>query len=943
MYFKLNDRKAFIIIFFAFLFMIMVFRLAQITIIQGEEYSKKAVNIRLKPQKEIAQRGVISDRNDIVLAGNGTALYLEYLYSSNKYSKEKFEKNVISIFKLLKENGEETIELPIVIRNGEFFYKSDIKKFKWLERQGFKANTSAREVFDLVCKREAISSKLSDFDKQQILFLKGIYLPILTKNMVFKFDKEKHEFLKSYNYKDDLNARGVFRKLRKRYKISEHITDQDAYYVIALRYELKKKFYSKYEPIVICNNLKEKTAILIEEQIVDFPNFNIEVRPYRYYPKKNLASHIIGYMGHISTENELKEFTEDKGYKPNDLIGKTGIEAAFENQLHGINGLTWIEADAKGEKIRNFDDAYNEDFKDVAPVPGKPVKLTIDAELQSKLRSYIKKLLDSLQAGSAYKSKFGSIKFDRAYKFARTGAAIMFNVKNGEILAMASYPDFDLNLFTGGINYEDWKSLQPDNKNDPLGPKPLYNIATMTPVQPGSTFKMATGFAALLEGLNPYMKVDAKGFIETEEGRKFGCWIWNLKRKMHGPVDLIEALKVSCNYYFYSIGSGYNFANQRPLGIKMNSKKIIEAARKFGFDEKSGIEIAEYIAGVPDPDRMKKYNVYALKRALETIAEDYFSERILSNKLLMDEKIAEILELAVDNPKISRGELYHVLKDTFEMKDRNKINEITDIIKYSHLKKMSSIYSDVYNLAIGQGGHAYTPAQMARYVSAIANGGYLQKLTLVKAIGGVPPIRQPFKFIDPENKTKYLRKGMRSAGIAVQESSGVKNFPYGLAAKTGTAQKEGRLSLANDEDYIRKHLSMITKHSLAAVEQKAEQILYERSSEIAELNNKIKTEKDPTTLEELQSKLNRYDFNIFLDRGNAMRTAIKELSNDKITDADIDKYKKSYDNFTWFVSYAPFDDPQVGVVVLIPQGGKGGYGLGVVVDIIDDYMRKYSK
>ncbi len=938
---RFNDRKTFVLILFSFIFMLLAFRLGQITLVQGESYSKEALNLRLKKHTEIARRGEIYDRNNVVLAKNGTTLYLDYLYS--RTDKKEFEETVIKLFKLLKENGEKPIGLPIVIENDSFEYRYDIRKKLWLEKMGFSENESARRVFDTICYREGVAPELDDYSKEKILILKGIYLPIVIKDMVFSFDRDKKNFLDSYKLEPDSSASRAYRKLREYFGVSEELTDVDAYYVLTMRDVIKKLGYIKYEPIEVCSTLKKETAVRIEEQSIYFPNFSIGVKPFRDYPKKNVASHIIGYMGHISTDAEREKYSEKNGYTKDDLVGKVGIEASFEDELHGKVGITWMDVDNRGKKIRDINNSIpDERFYDIEGQAGNNITLTIDSELQENLRGYIVKLLNGLRSGSEYKSKFGTINFNKSYQFARTGAAMVVDVKTGEVYAMASYPDFDLNLFTGGIDFDDWQKLQPENKYDPLGPKPLYNIATMTAVQPGSTFKMVTAFAALSEGIDPYKKIYTKGVIEAENGVPFGCWIWNLYEKTHGFVDMIKAIEVSCNYYFYVIGSGFDYSTNQSLNINMNSRKIIEAAKMFGFDEKSGLEIGEYITGVPDPEKMKKYNLFALKSVLESVSDKYFSKEILSDKKVMDQKISEILELSIENPKISRNELYSVLKTTFNMTDRKLINEFTDLIKYSYFNRMRNLSSDAFNLAIGQGANAYTPAQMAKYVSAIANGGYVQNLTLIKTVDSVPQLRDPFKFIDPQNNMKYIREGMRAAAVSLETKLGLKDFSYGLALKTGTAEKEGKLSLGNEEAYLKKYLSYITDSSLAEVEAEAMNILNERSLSISKIYDEIESTKDEEKLKKLKARLNRININIYLDKGNAMREAIKSLSGNKIKDEKIDRYKREYDNFTWFVSYAPYNDPKVAVVVFIPQGGSGSYGLGVSMDIIDDYMKKYG-
>ena len=151
-------------------------------------------------------------------------------------------------------------------------------------------------------------------------------------------------------------------------------------------------------------------------------------------------------------------------------------------------------------------------------------------------------------------------------KNAASGAAVALDVKTGQILAMASAPDFDPNDFAVSISREKWESLQRKNLRDPMSPAPLYNVATMSAVQPGSTFKPVTALAALSCGLDENRYLYDGGHVELG-GKSYGCILWNRSRKTHGYVDLRKALAVSCNYYFYDIASGEVYGIRHVAGL----------------------------------------------------------------------------------------------------------------------------------------------------------------------------------------------------------------------------------------------------------------------------------------------------------------------------------------------------------------------------------------
>lgn len=178
--------------------------------------------------------------------------------------------------------------------------------------------------------------------------------------------------------------------------------------------------------------------------------------------------------------------------------------------------------------------------------------------------------------------------------------------EDGQILAMASAPDFDPNDFAVSISREKWESLQRKNLRDPMSPAPLYNVATMSAVQPGSTFKPVTALAALSCGLDENRYLYDGGHVELG-GKSYGCILWNRSRKTHGYVDLRKALAVSCNYYFYDIASGEDLASGTSLGYeqKMDNERILSYAKRMGLGLKTGIELPESKGILPSENEKK--------------------------------------------------------------------------------------------------------------------------------------------------------------------------------------------------------------------------------------------------------------------------------------------------------------------------------------------------
>ena len=276
---------------------------------------------------------------------------------------------------------------------------------------------------------------------------------------------------------------------------------------------------------------------------------------------------------------------------------------------------------------------------------------------------------------------------------ADVGAAAVIDVDSGEILAMASTPDYDPNDFTGTMSQEKWASLQQEDPDDPLSPSPLYNVATMTAVQPGSAFKPVTALAALSCGLDPDRLLYDNGYIEIG-GRRFGCSLWNESGGKHGYLDLAGAMSVSCNYYFYDIAAGRDLASGKSLGYSRNisNETIVEYAKLMGLGEKTGVEIGES-SGVLPSEKMKTEGIKEqLAAFLLAEQEIYFTEESLTDRKTFRKKIEKIINWA--DKDLSLNEIIGKLKSE-------------KIVRKEKLKELAGICHDDYfsQNRLAAGGH----------------------------------------------------------------------------------------------------------------------------------------------------------------------------------------------------------------------------------------------
>ncbi|MBI4744926.1 MAG: penicillin-binding protein 2 [Actinobacteria bacterium] len=323
-------------------------------------------------------------------------------------------------------------------------------------------------------------------------------------------------------------------------------------------------------PKIIKSNLDEKTVAFIKEHQIDLPGVNIETESVRDYPNGITAAQILGYLGEIS-ESELKE-REYSSYVLGDIIGKTGIEKQYESFLAGEKGGQQLEVDASGSPIRILS---NKD-----PVPGHSVMLTIDKSIQQAAEQA---LIDAINV--SHKQK---------YPKAQAGAAVVLDVRNGEVIALASYPTYDPTYFSGGrISFAKWQSLNSKSSN-----YPLRNRATMSSYPPGSTFKPIVGLGALAEGIT----TPTKGYLCT--GRWYGlgqkwaknCW----KKGGHGKLNFNRGVIVSCDTVFYEIAYRVQ---------KKGGEKLQLWARNFGLGSETGVDLPFEVSGrVPDKAWKKEWN-----------------------------------------------------------------------------------------------------------------------------------------------------------------------------------------------------------------------------------------------------------------------------------------------------------------------------------------------
>ncbi|SES74865.1 penicillin-binding protein 2 [Natronincola peptidivorans] len=906
---KLKDRYNIITLIFIILLIVIVFRLATIMIVEGEQYREEAENRIFKTLPLPAPRGEIRDRYGRLIAGNRPSFTVQIMKS--EVVDEKINEVALNIIEILEKNEDRYHDdFPIIFtEEGEFAFTYDLDLQDWKERNDLLEIDNAKEAFEILRRRYNIEETDPVEVQQQFIKIPNLSVPISILHWKFTDEMRKEQWLQSYNIQDlEVTAKGAFEIIRNRiYRIPEEYSDIEARKISVVREQLRKQGYLQYQPARIAQDISQASVTAIEENLLDLPGVNIAIEPIRYYPEGKMAAHILGYLGKISQQDEIDRYIKELNYLPSDIIGKTGVEHKFEETLKGDDGSQGVIVDSFGRLIRVLE---RQD-----PIPGDTLYLTIDANLQRVAEETLKDVLETLQVGGTYETRWGTnVLLNRGVPMvnATSGSVVVTDVKTGEVLALANYPAYDPNLFATGISMTDWQSLIPENERDPLAPRPLLNIATNTAIQPGSTFKMIVGLAGLEQGLSPNYRILDRGFIQVG-GHSFGNWLWNQSRRTMGYQGLHQAIADSNNFYFYSVANGYDYGIGRSLPIRMNMDILTDYTKMFGLNDRTGIEIdipRERSGGVPSIENKT--------RTVKAMLRNHLNRQMTINDLdetivdptpeLLTEIIEEIVSWAEENP--ARSVIYNKMVDLGVKEEKAGI--YTDIAKYSYFNQARWSVADTMNFSIGQGEHSYTSLQMANYMAILANGGYRYDLSLVRktqSYDGKNVVEYPPELVEriglkDYNNLDEINYGMNLTTVAGSAAATFRRFPIDVAGKTGSAQREGKIPPVDEVEYLKRYLRQFGVTE-TAVEEKTSKLMEENKD-------------NP-----------RYQ-----DEGYAMREAIRSL-NPRV---NLDQFKDDYNAYAWFTGFAPYEDPQIAISVLIFQGGSGGFGAPIFREIVAEYM-----
>lgn len=371
------------------------------------------------------------------------------------------------------------------------------------------------------------------------------------------------DFLRQNDWDADVSAAQLIKLMRSRFRIPNDWTDEDVRDVLGLRYELDLRYYTSLPTYTFISDVS--ASQLAELQELNVTGMQVLVSTVREY-NTEYAAHILGRTAAMSPEEW--EVYKERDYAMDAFVGKEGLEKAFEDALHGTDGVLRTTVDREGNIIAQY---YAEE-----PKAGANVETTLDINCQriaeEALGNYILELREN-GVGSKHEGKD-----------AEGGAVVVLDVKTGAVLASASYPTFNISTFS-----QDYNELLQDKYT------PMFNRALMQAYPPGSIYKMCTSVAALNDGvISRNYVVEDKGIYDYYKDYQPACYLYTASKQTHGIVNCAQALAVSCNYFFYEVG--------RLTGWE----RLDKTAKALGLGEATGVELPETTGWRANPESKKK-------------------------------------------------------------------------------------------------------------------------------------------------------------------------------------------------------------------------------------------------------------------------------------------------------------------------------------------------
>lgn len=639
----------------------------------------------------------------------------------------------------------------------------------------------------------------------------------------------KRNFITACRFSNaEISAEEAYLILRDSWRVPDELPYESTRKLMSIRQEAVLNSYRAFAGVVIAEDVPG--AVVSELSMLQDELFGIRIEKSsrRVYPQEHTASHIIGYLGRQVTNDmtaigyDFSEFaafvqgepTNDMtadtlGYALSDNIGVSGIEKSMEAyltpNLRSRRGSTRFEISRQGAIVNTIET--------VAPQDGLNVQLTLDFQLQKVAESALAENIQQTNAKQRERIEKNPTKYEQLrsslddIKLAESGALVVMDVNNGDILAMASFPDYDPNLFTGSLSEVDYELLFGESSN-----QATLNRAIGTRNAPGSTLKMATGFAGLMEGKitvderisdqSPYYYFVSNPDTKVEQNAP-SCWTDH--PSSHANLTLSRALTVSCNYYFFTVAD------------RVGIDSLVYWASELGLGGTTGVqlpgELAVQVGGQAaryDYTKSLSAQSSSVPRLIYNSIVAKLKEMLTKNGSTADEAriqscALQILQLQTGNTAELGPQIRVLLQSELNipigvsLSRGNTVLEISALLEELRWKPTYTIQT-----GIGQGVSLITPISLARYVSVLANRGYVYQANLIASVtsadGKLYEEREPVlqnKIDAPEEYWDAILTGLM--GVVSPEDGGTagsvfsrefreKGYLDQIMGKTGTAQ-----------------------------------------------------------------------------------------------------------------------------------------------------------
>lgn len=782
--YNIKNRYIFMLVVILVMFGYLFTGIADLQLRSSEEYEQSAENRRTTTVVLRGSRGMITDADAVILAQDEPIYNVTFYRDASQNSSSQyaaFTESIRQTIDIIEKNGNELSVSFVIQRNEEtgeweFNFGSGVSDSVLQTRENQWRNNNYFTVTSVPTAENAMERLKQRFK-------------IVNSAEEQAANIAAAEAAGTTNYVPDI------------------ILDEETMLkVMAVFSEMQMNLFNS-QPITIAKNVPYETVIEVETRSMTLPGMEIAVGTKRVYPRGTLAAQVIGYMGAIPSATKWAEL-QPKGYQYSDTIGVDGIEASMEDWLTQNSdlrqGYRVVERDRVGKITREL--SYTE------PEDGNNVKLTLIASYQQQAERALANNVantraiqeEKLMTNSWLESNKVDIENRNWEQFplslAERAAMMVVNME-GQVLAMANYPTFDLNALSAAG--PESREILMDTRNVLMN----YNIHARG--TPGSIFKMVSSLGALIEGeLYVNETISDGGYYmryTTDQSTAPKCWISESQRHQHQHQTIVEGLSNSCNYFFYE------------LGHRLGETRLYQYAAEFGLTSKTGLDL-------PGEERSvvgTQTSLYDPDKAMDEASQDTAMPIIVFNSIKrhlrnqgasrnitydddrLNRCVKRLMDMAVNT---AQGDWLQYMRPIL-MEELNMTREMVYLQAiigdtYNYLNDIKWGGGQTIQVAIGQSITVLTPAAVSRYAAALGNGGLVYNLSIVDSItspeGDIVSQRSPSVMHDfnqdSEDTDEYLSYILRGMQGVVDESGTAEkhfrgwDYRNNVCAKTGTAE-----------------------------------------------------------------------------------------------------------------------------------------------------------